>query len=191
MMKKQKFIKQYLVLVILKIKIVEVGSYKVKNLFIIKRKKLFEYKNSWLKVFNKKAFFIPYFNHPDPSVKRKSGFLTPSYQNSSRLGQAVNIPYFYSISNSKDLTFKPRIYSDADFVIQSEYREAFENSNLIADFSFNRDDENSNTHFFAKMDGKLNEKTSYDLKLQNVSNDNYLKIHSLEENNQLIESESL
>ena len=39
-----------------------------------KVKKLFEYKNSWLKVFNKKVFFLPYFNHPDPSVKRKSGF---------------------------------------------------------------------------------------------------------------------
>ena len=112
-----------------------------------KRKKLFEYKNSWLKIFNKKAFFLPYFNHPDPSVKRKSGFLTPSYQNSSRLGQAINIPYFYSLSNSKDLTFKPRIYSDADFIFQSEYREAFENSNLIADFSFNRDDENSKYSF--------------------------------------------
>ena len=33
-------------------------------------------------------------------------------------------------------------------------------------------------------------KQNYDLKLQNVSNDNYLKIHSLEENNQLIESDS-
>ena len=155
-----------------------------------KVKKLFEYKNSWLKVFNKKVFFLPYFNHPDPSVKRKSGFLTASYQNSRRLGQAVNIPYFYAMSNSKDLTFKPRIYSDADFILQSEYREAFENSNLIADFSFNRDEENTNTHLFAKLNGKLDHKTNYDLKIQNVSNDNYLKIHSLEENNLLIDSES-
>ena len=155
-----------------------------------KVKKLFEYKNSWLKVFNKKVFFLPYFNHPDPSVKRKSGFLTASYQNSSSLGQGVNIPYFYVISDSKDLTFKPRIYSDSDFVFQSEYREAFKNSNLITDFSFNRDQENSNTHLFAKLDGKFDDKTEYDLKIQNVSNDNYLKIHSLDENNLLIDNNS-
>ena len=155
-----------------------------------KVKKLFEYKNSWLKVFNKKVFFLPYFNHPDPSVKRKSGFLTASYQNSKLLGQALNIPYFYAISNSKDLTFKPRIYTDNDFILQSEYREAFENSNLITDFSLYRDEENTNTHMFANLDGKFDDKTDYSLKIQSVSNDNYLKIHSLGENNDIIDDES-
>ena len=155
-----------------------------------KNKKLFEYKNSWLKVFNKKVFYLPYFNHPDPSVKRKSGFLTPSFQNSKRLGQAINIPYFYALSNSKDLTFKPRIYLDNDFIFQSEYREAFENSILISDFSFNRDEDNSHTHLFAELNGELDDKTNYDLKIQNVSNDNYLKIHDLGQNSKLIEDDS-
>ena len=41
-----------------------------------KEKKIFEYKKSWLKIFNQNIFFLPYFNHPDPSVKRKSGFYT-------------------------------------------------------------------------------------------------------------------
>ena len=59
-----------------------------------KKKQLFEYKNSWLKVFDKKVFFLPYFNHPDPSVKRKSGFLTPVYSSSTSLGRSINIPYF-------------------------------------------------------------------------------------------------
>ena len=45
-----------------------------------KIKKLFEYEKSWFKVFDKKVFYLPYFNHPDPSVKRKSGFLTPFYK---------------------------------------------------------------------------------------------------------------
>ena len=30
-----------------------------------KLEKLFEYKKSWLKVFDKKLFYLPYFNHPD------------------------------------------------------------------------------------------------------------------------------
>ena len=42
--------------------------------------KLFIYENSWFKVFDKKVAYIPYFNHPDPTVKRKSGFLTPFYK---------------------------------------------------------------------------------------------------------------
>ncbi len=139
--------------------------------------KLFEYKNSWLKVFDQRVFFLPYFNHPDPSVKRKSGFLTPVYSSSDSLGKSVNIPYFLAISESKDMTLNPRLYSDNDFILQSEYRESFKNSELVADFSYNRDEKNTNTHTFIDLSGKINDTTSYDLELQNVTNDNYLKIH--------------
>ena len=69
-----------------------------------KRDKLFEYKNSWLKVFDKRVFFLPYFNHPDPTVKRKSGFLTPVYSSSDNLGRSINIPYFYVLSKNRDMT---------------------------------------------------------------------------------------
>ncbi len=139
--------------------------------------RLFQYKNSWLKVFDQRVFFFPYFSHPDPTVKRKSGFLTPVYSSSDNLGRAINVPYFLAISDAKDMTFNPRIYSDGDFILQSEYRESFKNSNLIADFSFNQDEGNTNTHFFINADGNLNENTLYSLEFQNVTNDNYLAIH--------------
>ncbi len=154
-----------------------------------KIEKLFEYEKSWLKVFDKKVFYVPYFNHPDPSVKRKSGFLTPWYKGSESLGSSINIPYFYAMSDSKDMTIRPRIYSNNDYILQSEYREAFENSDLIADFSFNRN-ENTNTHLFANLDGKFNEKTNYEIQIQNVTNDNYLKIYNLQEHTEIIDSES-
>ena len=156
-----------------------------------KKKQIFQYKNSWLKVFNKKVMFFPYFSHPDPSVKRKSGFLTPAYQSSDNLGKSINIPYFYVLSEAKDMTFNPKIYSDNDFILQSEYREAFINSNLISDFSINNDENNTNTHFFAKLDGKLNDSTEFDLQIQNVTNDNYLKIHGLKESSPLITDDSV
>jgi len=146
-----------------------------------KIKKIFEYKNSWLKVFNQKVMYFPYFSHPDPSVKRRSGFLTPVYSSSDNLGRAVNIPYFYVISDSKDMTFNPRLYSDNDFILQSEYRQAFKNSDLIADFSYNNDEDSTNTHAFVDLEGKLDNKTSYHVQFQNVTNDNYLKIHDFKE----------
>ena len=94
------------------------------------------------------------------------------------------------MSDSNDLTFKPRIYSDNDFIFQSEYREAFENSNLISDFSFNRDEDNTNSHLFAKIDGKFDDKLKYELNIENVTNDNYLKIHDLKNNTPLINDDS-
>ncbi len=154
-----------------------------------KIKKLFEYEKSWLKVFGKRVFWMPYFSHPDPSVKRKSGFLNPSYRGSSNLGSSLTVPYFYSISNSKDFTFKPKIYLDNDYILHAEYREAFKKSNLIADFSLNSKD-NTNTHFFAELDGKINDTTSYQMKVQNVTGDNYLKIHEIQDNTSIAFSES-
>ena len=144
--------------------------------------KLFEYKNSWLKVFNQKVFFLPYFNHPDPSVKRKSGFLTPVYSSSDSLGRSINIPYFHVLSDSKDMTLNPRIYSENDnFILQSEYRQAFENSDLIADLSFNYNDKNTSTHSIVELTGNFDQDTSYRLEFENVSgNDNYLKIHDFQ-----------
>ncbi len=153
--------------------------------------KLFEYKNSWLKVFNQRVFFLPYFNHPDPSVKRKSGFLTPVYSSSDNLGRSINIPYFYVLSKSKDMTLNPRIYSENDnLILQSEYRQAFRNSDLIADVSFNYNDKNTSSHSIVELNGNFDENTFYDLEFQNVSgNDNYLKIHdfkNIQETNKLM-----
>ena len=154
-----------------------------------KIERLFEYKNSWLKVFDKKVLFFPYFSHPDPSVKRKSGFLTPFYKSSANLGYSLNTPYFYAISDSKDLTFKPRVYLDNNYIFQAEYREAFEKSNLIADFSYNKKD-NTSSHFFTEFDSIIDENTSYGIQFQNVINDNYLKIHDIAEVSPIINNTS-
>ncbi len=156
-----------------------------------KSKQLFEYEKSWFKVFDKKVLYIPYFNHPDPSVKRKSGFLTPFYKGSENLGSSISVPYFYNISESKDLTFKPRIYMDNDLIFHTEYREAFENSNLKTDFSFNRNDNDTNSHIFLNLNGEYNDNTEYNLKIENVNNDNYLKIHDIKSYTPIIESDSV
>lgn len=156
-----------------------------------KEKQIFEYKKSWLKMFGKKVAYFPYFNHPDPSVKRKSGFLTPSYASSSHLGGWTRIPYFKVISEDKDMTLNPKIYIEQRFLLQTEYRQEFKNSSLIADLSYNNDDGNTNTHFFTDIKGELNETTNYKFKFQNVTNDNYLKLHNLRTSSDIIESDTL
>ena len=45
--------------------------------------------------------YFPKFFHPDPTVKRQSGFLFPQFFNSSNLGFATQIPYFYALDNEK------------------------------------------------------------------------------------------
>ncbi len=156
-----------------------------------KTKKLFEYKNSWLKIFDQKIFYLPYFNHPDPSVDRKSGFLTPSYTASDSLGTSVILPYFKILDLDKDITFSPRIYSEKNFLLQNEYRQALENSKILTDFSFLIGNEGTKGHFFYNQIGKFNNKLNYELNINDVKGDNYLKKHKLIETSSLIKNDSL
>ena len=153
--------------------------------------KVFNYKNSWLKLFDQEIFYFPYFSHPDPSVKRKSGFLVPYYGSSNNFGSWINIPYFKTLGKEKDMTFNPRIYADDKFIMQAEYRQSLEKSKFISDFSYNNDGKNSNSHFFASLDGKIDENSNYNFNYQSVTNDNYLKIHNLSNSSPLINDESV
>ena len=153
--------------------------------------KVFNYKNSWLKLFDQEIFYFPYFSHPDPSVKRKSGFLVPYYGSSNNFGSWVNIPYYKTLGKDKDMTFNPRIYADDKFIMQTEFRQSFEKSKLISDLSYNNDGKNSNSHFFAKLGGKINNSSQYNFSYQSVTNDNYLKIHNLSNSSPLINDESV
>ncbi len=136
-------------------------------------KKRIEYKNAWLKIYDTPVAYFPYFFHPDPTVKRQSGFLFPQFNNNNNLGFSTQIPYYKVIDNNKDLTISPRVFTNNNLFAQTEYRQAFKNSNLITDFSYNKKD-NSNSHFFSTLTGDF-EDSFYEMKIETVSNDNYLK----------------
>lgn len=69
---------------------------------------IIEYRNAWMEVGGVPVFYTPYLAHPDPSVKRQSGFLTPTAGMSSSIGANVTVPYFWAIKDNQDLTFAPR-----------------------------------------------------------------------------------
>ncbi|MBI5165681.1 MAG: LPS-assembly protein LptD [Magnetospirillum sp.] len=67
-----------------------------------------EYRDAWLEVAGVPVAYTPYLSHPDPTVKRKSGFLTPSVGMSSNLGFNATVPYFWVMNDQEDFTFSPR-----------------------------------------------------------------------------------
>ena len=83
------------------------------------------YKDALLKVYDVPVLYFPNFFHPDPTVERQSGFLFPQFINSSNLGFSSQIPYFKAIELDKDLTISPRLYSNNNLFLQTEYRQAF------------------------------------------------------------------
>ncbi len=161
-----------------------------------KSKKTIYYKNAWLEIYDKPVIYFPRFFHPDPTVKRQSGFLVPKFESSSSLGDSLSIPYYNVISESKDFTFTPKIYSDNEGLFQSEYRQENKNSSHIADISIKKDSERSKSHFFsntiAKLDLSYFENSELEINLETTSNDNYLKSHKIKSaitnNNSLLNS---
>ena len=84
------------------------------------------------------VFYFPKFFHPDPTVKRRSGLLQPRLNNSNVLGSSISIPYFHTISDNKDFTFKPTIFDNNIYMLQNEYRQENKQSSFIADFSYTK-----------------------------------------------------
>ncbi len=70
--------------------------------------------------------WVPYFYYPDPTVKRRSGFLAPEFSHSQDLGLTVGVPYLYVVSPSADLTVTPVVTTDAGFLLKTEWRQRLE-----------------------------------------------------------------
>ncbi len=149
-----------------------------------KEKKIINYKHAWLEIYDKPIVYFPKFFHPDPTVKRQSGFLMPQVIDSSTLGLSLKLPYFKVIDDNRDLTFTPRIFSENEALFQNEYRQVNKSSKHIADFSLKEKNSSSKTHFFSNSITKLNMDTfdvsEIELNLETTSDIDYLKTHNIE-----------
>ena len=89
-----------------------------------------EYKDAWLEIAGFPVMYTPYLSHPDPTVKRKSGFLTPSFGSSTSTGTFARTPYYYNISPNSDATISPMFTADENVIIAGEYRQKLQAGNL-------------------------------------------------------------
>lgn len=146
-----------------------------------------EYHHARLEMFGIPVVYTPYFTHPDPTVKRKSGFLVPSYKSSNDYGTAIRAPYFWAISEDKDLTIDPIITTDEGPVLAGEYRQRFDNGELEVSGSIVRADRDAGSgaavytkedvtrgHLFAKGRFDIDPTWRWGFDLQRTTDDTYL-----------------
>jgi LPS-assembly protein len=86
------------------------------------RAKVLVYRHARLEVFGLPVAYAPYFEHPDPRVERKTGFLTPSLEVSEELGTRVDAPFYYTISPQRDITVTPIVTSEQGPALKTAYR---------------------------------------------------------------------
>jgi LPS-assembly protein len=87
--------------------------------------KLIEMRDVTMQIDGWPISYFPYLSMADPTVKRATGFLTPSLGGSSSTGFNFSLPYYLVLGPDKDITFVPRMTSKAGPVFETEYRERF------------------------------------------------------------------
>ena len=161
-----------------------------------KEKKKITYKNASLDLNNVPVLYLPYFAHPDPTVKRESGFLPPTLANlGGEIGSTMKIPYFYPVSQSADFTVSPVYYFKQHPLLLGEYREKFKNGDISLEGGFTQGykevtttkTDGSRHHMYGNLNlifsDKILDQTILNAKVQQVNNPTYLRVNKINSTN--------
>ena len=134
------------------------------------------YEGATLSILNVPILYSPFFSHPDPSVKKRSGLLMPTIASDNVLGDTLSIPIFYNISSNYDLTFTPTIQSKEDDYYSLDYRHLTKNHRLNISSSISNNESNTGTKNHVFINGGVkNPFGKFDYKIQTSNNDTYLR----------------
>lgn len=79
------------------------------------------YRDARLELGGVPVFWTPYLAYPDPGVKRRTGFLLPSFH-SGHFGAGVTTPFFWDIAPNMDLTLSPMWTTQQGVLADVEWR---------------------------------------------------------------------
>jgi LPS-assembly protein len=144
------------------------------------------------------VLYLPYFYHPDPTVKRRSGFLFPEFGNDSALGASIQIPYYFALAPNYDVTLAPIFYTQENPVMAAEYRHLLPSGRFELSGSATQgtkpieqegDPQPSGTTFRGAIEGegrfRLNEGWRWGFDLAAASDDTYLQRYNFSNENVL------
>ena len=146
------------------------------------------YRDVYLEMWGYPVAYSPYLSHPDPTVNRKAGFLTPSFGTGGDAGAFIRLPYFIPIGDDKDITVDPIITKEEGLVLSGEYRHQLRNAEVrlrgsIAEAERKEGDANNPTekgdrvrgHFELESSYHIDETWQASLDLERASDRSYLR----------------
>lgn len=156
------------------------------NVFHDKAEQSVEYRDAFMEFLGVPIFYTPYFSHPGPTVKRKSGFLAPRYGSNSILGATLETPYYFNISSDKDATIRPISTTNEGIVIAAEYRQQFSDAQIILTGSGTHGttgtgDQDFRGHLFSLIKADINNSWRAGAEFRLTSDDTYLQRYDFDE----------
>ncbi|MFP4313433.1 MAG: LPS-assembly protein LptD [Alphaproteobacteria bacterium] len=146
------------------------------------------YNNARFELLGVPVAYTPYFSHPDGTVERKSGFLTPVFGLDSELGFSAGTSYYWDIAPEKDATFGLRAFTEQLPLATAQWRQRWDKASLKMEGGITysqRDDriggqtvttdEELRGHIFGEGLWDLNEKWRTGFDIEYASDDQYLR----------------
>lgn len=90
------------------------------------------YRNAVFRVGGVPVFYLPFFAHPDPTVERASGFLTPTPSYDEGRGLSLEVPYLRVISPSEDWLISPQLNTEVAPFLNLQWRRRFHDGTIVA-----------------------------------------------------------
>jgi LPS-assembly protein len=147
------------------------------------------YRGAFMEMWGVPMFYTPYLSHPTPDASGRSGFLTPSYGTNPYFGGLVKVPYYWRISEDKDVVVTPWITTSEGPVLQGDYSQLTDGGKYrvraSATYPEKRDDNGNLTsgnelrgHLFARGEEMVNDDTRVGFDIQRTTDDTYLRRYS-------------
>jgi LPS-assembly protein len=84
--------------------------------------KMIYFEQAQLEFFGRPVAYFPFLSAPDPTVKRKSGWLMPTFGTDTKTGFSMQAPYFWALAPNYDVTLTPTITTKQGPMLQAEFR---------------------------------------------------------------------
>ncbi|GBQ64941.1 organic solvent tolerance protein [Ameyamaea chiangmaiensis NBRC 103196] len=119
-----------------------------------------EFRHAWIDFLGVPLVYLPWFSMTDPSVKRRSGFLTPGISPHDRyLGTYFTLPYYWVINDQSDVTFQGLFSTRTAPQLSAQYRNLlnFGKISIMAGAAYDTHNQSSYTNLFGTTTGTADE----------------------------------
>jgi LPS-assembly protein len=137
--------------------------------------KRIEYRDAVVDMFGLPVAWFPYLTHPDPSQRRASGFLIPTFGQTTHLGTFAIIPYYWAIDDQQDATISPYIASRTGPALDLQYRRAFNDGTVTVNSSIANDNDSLQGHIFTKGQFVIDDTWRWGFDINRASSNTYLR----------------
>jgi len=135
-----------------------------------------EFRNAVFWAYDIPIFWTPYMSYPDPTVRRRSGFLMPDMNTTNDMGTQFNFPFYVAISDTHDFTVTPAYLTGENPLWMLEHRLNAERSSFRTTGSYTHNRAGFDRwHVFNEDVVELGEHARATLFLQRASDKTYLQ----------------